>query len=348
MFLLLLLVPAVLFLRDYLKPGKAGLRFSSTVSARKVRPSLRQKLADLPVWLRVIALALLVIALARPQEGKDMVRDVSEGVAIEMVVDRSGSMGLMKKMDGRAYTRLDIVKRAFDEFVNGNASGLKGRPNDIIGMTIFARYPDTICPLTLSHGALSRFIASVQVVKEQSEDGTSLGDGVALAAARLATAEETIAKQLKADKTGYRIKSKIMILLTDGMDTGIGRRTPEEGLEIAKKYGIKIYTIGITGDDWYTVVNDPIFGSQMQYVPSNINTAILEKMAGETGGIARTASDLASLGDIYREIDALEKSEIESIRYLDYRELFPAFVIAALVILLAEVFLSSTVFRRIP
>jgi Ca-activated chloride channel family protein len=346
-FLLLIIFPFLIYIHVR-KSRKAGVRFSSTQHAAGVPVSLRQKLSIVPFVLRLLALLFFIIAIARPQEGKEMVRDMSRGVAIEMLLDRSSSMSVMKDIGNKTYSRLDIVKEAFEEFVRGNNNGLGGRPQDLIGMIAFARYADTMCPLTLSHGALLRFSESVKtVVPGGPEDGTSIGDAVALAAARLKTAEATLAEQLEREESDYEIKSKVIILLTDGEDTGIGKRTPLEAAGIAKEWGVKIYTIGLSGRDWY-VMQEDFFGRRRVPVPSRIDTAVLDTLADSTGGISRIAEDINSLRDIYKEIDALEKSEIESIRFLDYRELFVPFAIAGLVLLVIELFLSATVFRRIP
>ncbi|MBN1697568.1 MAG: VWA domain-containing protein [Spirochaetales bacterium] len=351
-FLLLLIFPFLIYMH-FRGKKKTGIRFSSTQHAARVPVSLRQRLSVIPFVLRLLALLLFIIAIARPQEGKEMVRDMSRGVAIEMVLDRSSSMTLMKDIGNKTYTRLDIVKEAFEEFVGGSGNGpsggsLAGRPQDLIGMIAFARYADTMCPLTLSHGALLRFSESVKtVVPGGPEDGTSIGDAVALAAARLKTAEASLAEQLENDESDYEIKSKVIILLTDGEDTGIGKRTPLEAAELAAEWGIKIYTIGLSGRDWYAIQED-FFGRRRVPVPSRVDTSILKKMADETGGIFRIAEDLNSLKDIYGEIDSLEKSEIESIRFLDYRELFVPFALIALILLIAEAALSATIWRRIP
>ncbi|MBN2442474.1 MAG: VWA domain-containing protein [Spirochaetales bacterium] len=347
-FLLLLLIPVPVFFH-LRKNQQAGIRFSSTRHAKKMKPSLRQQLAILPLVLRIGALILFTIALARPQEGKELIRDMSRGIAIEMVVDRSSSMSVLKDFGSKSLNRLDIVKTAFSEFVGGGNSGLEGRPQDLIGMITFARYADTVCPLTLSHGALLQFIESTKTVEPGSpEDGTSIGDGVALAAARLKTAEATLADQLKDKNTNYEIKSKVIILLTDGGDTGIGKRPPMEAAKIAKEWGIKIYTIGLSGDDWYVIVDDPFFGKQKRPAQTRVDTNLLTDIAETTGGFFRMATDINSLRDIYKEIDSLEKSEIESFRYLDYKELFVLFALLGLLLLAGEFVLSHTVFRRIP
>ncbi|MBN2735833.1 MAG: VWA domain-containing protein [Spirochaetales bacterium] len=344
--LLLLLIPLIVVFRR-LKHKPAGLRFSSTKNLPKIEPSLRQRLIMLPYVLRLIALALIILAIARPQAGQEFIRDISKGVAIEMVVDHSSSMQALKLIQGREIDRLDVVKKAFSDFVMGNNQGLEGRPNDLVGLVAFARYAETLCPLTLSHGALDEFIKNMKtVVPGSDEDGTSIGDGIALAAARLAKAEETL-KQQSADKnTDYQIKSKVIILLSDGDDTGIGKRTPLAAAKLAKEWGIKIYSIGLTGDDWY-VYQDSLFGRQRAYLPP-LTGSTLKSVAEETGGLYRTADDIASLQDVYREINDLEKSEIESIHFLDYYELFMYFLMAALALLIAERILNATLFRRIP
>lgn len=344
----LLLAAGVAILFYFIKQGKAGVRFSSTQNARRVTVSLRQQLAFLPLALRMAALILFIFALARPQEGKEQVRDVSRGVAIEMVVDHSSSMRVLKDFGKKTMSRLDVVKEAFSEFVTGNETGLEGRPQDLIGMILFARYADAVCPLTLSHGGVLRYIESTDIVEPgSSEDGTSIGDGIAIAAAHLKKAEARLFKQAKEEESDYEIKSKVIILLTDGEDTGIGKRDPLEAAELAKEWGIKIYTIGLSGKDWYVVVND-IFGERKQRAQTRVDTKLLKKIAETTGGIFREAGDLESLKDIYKEIDVLEKSEIESFRYLSYSELFVLFAIIGLILLAAEFVLSHTIFRRIP
>ncbi|MBN1410279.1 MAG: VWA domain-containing protein [Spirochaetales bacterium] len=346
-FLLLLLIPVMLFFH-LRKKKPAGLKYSSVQNIKKINISLKQRLSFIPLVLRIIALVFFTVALARPQEGKELVRDISKGVAMEMVVDRSSSMSLQKDFPQGTQTRLDIVKKAFKEFVQGNGFDLTGRTDDLIGMVIFARYADTICPLTLSHGALLSFIDSVKIVQIQEEDGTSIGDALALACARLKTAEESMAKQTKEDKSNYEIKSKIVILLSDGQDTGIGKKSPDEAIELARKWRIKVYTIGISGNGWYIIQDDPFWGRSKRPAPSQFDTSLMKKIARETGGLFREASDPESLKSVYKEIDELEKSEIESVRYLDYKELFMLYAVLGLAVLLLEIALSSTVFRRIP
>jgi Ca-activated chloride channel family protein len=345
--LLLLLIPLFLFLRSRTEGGLT-LGFSD-LSLLPASTSLRSRLPQLPLGLRLLALTFLIIALARPQAGLEKVEDISKGVAIEMVVDRSGSMGSEMKFDGQSLSRLDVVKKVFAEFVSGNGRDLKGRPTDLIGLITFARYADTVCPLTLAHGALSGFLDTIRLVPQRSpENRTAIGDAIALAAARLQTAEETLARQngggAKESKS-YQIKSKIIILLTDGQSNA-GRHLPEEAAALAKKWGIKIYAIGVGGDDVAQV--QTIFGTRMVRTGEGVDRQTLGKIAETTGGIFRMADDAPALRGVYQEIDRLEKSEIESIRYIDYKEYFVPFALAALILLSLETILRCTLWRRLP
>jgi len=343
-FLLLLAVPLLLWLQ---RRGRGGaVRFSSTRNAARAGASLRQRLGFLPLLLRVAALVLLVVALARPQRGLQRVRDINRGIAIEMVVDRSGSMAAEMEYDGRKMTRLDVVKRVFRDFVLGS-DRLRGRPNDLIGMVAFARYADTVCPLTLAHGALDPFLDSVQLVQRREEDGTSIGDALALAAARLQKAEETLREQVREEgRKAYEIKSRVIILLTDG-ENNAGKRTPLQAAELAADWDIKIYTIGIGGGDAVATIQTP-FGAYKVPTRSRIDEGTLKAVAEATGGIYRRADSAQALEDVYDEIDELERSEIESIRFMDYEERFTGWALAALLVLVAETALRCFVFRRIP
>jgi Ca-activated chloride channel family protein len=345
-FLALLAIPAVLvWLWRFGKPGT--VRFSTIGNVRRAGASLRTSLAMLPLMLRVLALVLIVLALARPQLGHEKVKDVTKGIAIEMVLDRSGSMGTEMDFLGTRSDRLDVVKKVFTEFIMGNGKSLKGRPNDLVGMVAFARYADTMAPLTLEHGALMRFLESIKVVTRQNEDGTSIGDAIALAAARLRTAEEELSRHGRQEGgKEYEIKSKIMILLTDGQNN-YGRRTPLEAAQLAREWGIKIYAIGVGGAEAVRTVHT-LFGDFKVPVAEGVDQETLRQVADETGGKFFMAENEKSLRDIYGEIDRLETSEIESVRFVDYKELFAGFALAALCVMMLEVALANTIFRRIP
>ncbi len=350
------------------RPGTGRITFSSVRIARAAGQSFRTRLRHLPLMVRVVVMVLLTIGLARPQQGREEVRDVSEGIAIEMVVDRSGSMGQELIYERRQLDRLEVVKQVFREFILGNGKDLEGRPNDLIGMVAFARYPDTVCPLTLSHGALDRFIENIQLVTRKNEDGTAIGDALALAAARLKTAEGLLqgtsgkssrpspdahgAGAAEAGQSsvttgrGYRIKSKIIILLTDGQNNA-GRRSPLEAARLAREWGIKVYAVGIGGRDSFVTIKTPLGDYKVPGGPG-VDEETLRVVAGETGGAFWLAESAEKLHEIYREIDALERTAIESIRHIDYAERFAPLVLAALLLLILEQILISTVFRRIP
>ena len=344
MFLLLLLLPAALYLACR-KGGRAALRFSALGPIRAAGTSTRQNLSGMPLVLRTLALVLLVIALARPQMGTESVRDLSRGVAIEMVLDRSSSMGAELRYEGRRMTILGLAKTVFRQFVEGDGERLAGRGSDLIGMVTFARYADTSCPLTLAHDALLQFLPSVKLVEQRQEDGTAIGDAVALAAARLQRAEQTLRGQTGRE-TDYEIKSKVIILLTDGVNNA-GDRTVEQAAELAKQWGIKIYAIGIGGKA--TSRYQTAFGTfNLPFGGSGVDEKALRTLAQATGGLYRIAEDAEALREVYEEIDQLEKSEIESTRIVDYREIFSGFTLAGLGLLGLEVILAGTVFRRIP
>jgi Ca-activated chloride channel homolog len=345
-FLFLFTLP-VLFWLSRRRAKDATIRFSSTGIVEKIKRSLRQQLMFLPLMLRMLALVCLILALARPQTGREEVRDISNGIAIEMVVDRSGSMGAEMEYKGSHFNRLEVVKKVFKEFVLGNGKDLSGRPNDMIGMIAFARYPDTICPLTLAHGALPTFLDSVGIVERREEDGTAIGDALALAAARLETADATLKQQrMKNKNESYKIKSKVIILLSDG-ENNFGKRTPLQAAELAKKWGITVYTIAIGGGEAFTSIQTP-FGVYKVPIGDRVDADTLEKAAEKIGGFFRKASDANSLREIYREIDKMEKSEIESVRFVDYKEAFPFFALTGLLLIGCEIILNCTVFRKTP
>jgi len=298
--------------------------------------------------LRTISLVLLVIALARPRRGTEQVRDISKGIAIEMALDRSSSMSAEMELRGKKINRFDAAKMVFESFVLGDKQDLKGRPNDLIGMITFARYPDTACPLTLAHGALPKLLENARIVQRESEDGTAIGDAIALAAARLKTAEETFASQTmdKDGKKDYEIKSKVIILLTDGA-SNCGKRSPISAARLAAEWGIKIYAIGVGGNEPVMSIQT-FFGVQKFPTGQGVDETTLKAIAKITGGLYRRADTPEALKAVYEEIDTLEKSEIESIRYVDYKEQFVPFALWALVLLCIEVLLRCTVFRRIP
>lgn len=336
MFLLLVPLAALLVWR---RSDRVRLRFSSTEAAGRVRASWPARLHGLPLLLRALALLALVTAMARPQHGTERARDISRGVAIAMVVDRSSSMGERMRLGGRAVTRLEAVKQVFREFVEPTEGEMGGRPNDMIGMTAFAQYADSVCPLTLSHTTLLELLDAVRLAGGPLEDGTAIGDAVALAAARLGKAEESLAE----GRAGYEIASKIVILLTDG-ENNAGDRSVRDAAGLCKEWGIKVYAIGVGGERG---LQTP-FGRLSAPLRPGFDDRDLRELADVTGGKYWLATDADTLRSVHEEINQLERSEFEVVRFLDYREAFAPWALAGLAMLSLEALLRLTLLRTVP
>jgi Ca-activated chloride channel family protein len=271
----------------------------------------------------------------------------TEGIAIEAVVDHSGSMRAEMDYDREKLDRLEVVKRVLKDFIEGDKGtpnalfrvgdpkkGLGGRTGDLIGLVTFARYADTVCPLVLSHGVVTEFLRQTQIVNPRSnEDGTAIGDAIALGAARLKKAEEEIQRrsvQLRfggeggaqaGSAPGFAIKSKIMLLLTDGIDNASRYKSPLEAADLAKQWGIKIYTIGIGSGQGY-VTMPGILGDFRVPVREELDERLLKAIAERTGGFYGRADDADALRKIVKKIDELEKTEVKSVQYVQYAEHF--------------------------
>ena len=339
LFLLLVPLAALLLWR---RQEFVRLRFSFTAGAVAVRQTVRSRLARLPLLLRALALVALVAALARPQLGTERVRDISRGIAIAMVVDRSSSMGQRMRFGSGTVTRLEAVKRVFRDFIDPAEGALGGRPNDLVGMTTFAQYADSVCPLTLSHGTLLDLLDTVRLAKVRQEDGTAIGDAVALAAARLRTAEDAFGAA-DAAAPAYEIKSKVIILLTDG-ENNAGDRSVRDAGRLCQGWGIKVYAIGVGGESG---IQTP-FGRLRTPMRPGFDDRALRGIAEMTGGKYWLATDADTLRSVHEEINDLEKSEFESERFVDYQETFMPWALAALALLTLEAVLRQTLLRTIP
>lgn len=338
--LLLLVIPLMLYLNKRYK-NKASVKVASVHNYKLLKPTLKRRLSIIPLIIRVLAIILLVLAIARPRIGSDKVINRSEGIAIEMVIDRSSSMDAPMNYNGKVSNRLEVAKDVFADFILGN-EGLKGRVNDLVGIVSYAMYSDTICPLTLDHNILPDFLKQVHLPLIKTEDGTAIGDAVELAAARLYTAEKELGKRklLKSDKD--EIKSKIIILLTDGQDNE-SRTSIEQAVKICKEWGIKVYTIGIGGENDHSV-----FGGFLTRRNAGVDTQSLNYISKNTGGKFFMAGSDSAMKKVYKEIDELEKSEVESVKYTEYAERFMALAAAALALLVLEVLLRASIFRILP
>jgi len=337
--------PMALGLLWLLRARPASVRHSAPSALSGVRPTLRQRLRFVPWLLRALAVVLLAAAAARPQLRWGETRTSTEGVAIQIVVDRSPSMAAEMALGDRAdANRLDVVKAVVRDFVLGDGDRFEGRSADLIGLVAFAISPNTICPLVHDHEILVELAEQTRVAgRNSTENGTAIGDALALAAARLKTAEERLERRRRADEQRlaassdpeFTIRSKVIVLLTDGEQTR-GELTPDQAAAMAAEWGIRIYAVGI---------GEPrrvgFFG---QRPGSDMGT--LRRIAEATGGRAFNATSADALRDIYAEIDRLETTDIESVEYTRVDELYPPLVYAGLATLAAQLLLSSAFFRR--
>jgi Ca-activated chloride channel family protein len=307
--------------------------------------------------VRFICVALLVVALARPRKGTVLSEISTEGVAIEVVADRSGSMQAEMDYFGQKLNRFEVVKKVFSDFIAGNKKGLAGRSGDLIGLITFARFADTTCPLVLSHNVLLEFLKKTEIVRLRSEDGTAIGDAIALAAARLKKAEEELYQQrvrliedseqkTSEQESGFKVKSKVIILLTDGINNA-GQYDPIRAAELAKEWGIKIYSIGIGSSQAYTTIQTPL-GTYKMPTGQNLDEGLLKTIAEKTGGFYSRADNAETLTKIVEKINELEKTEVKSIQYAQYSERFGPWTLGALIMLMLEILARCTVLRKIP
>ena len=335
-------IPVVLlgFLRLRFR-GRSAVSFSSTHALGQVPASRRQQLMWLPDAIFLIALLALVFALARPQRDVTQFQEEHKGIAIEMVVDISSSMDMDVDARGTRRSRLAVAKQVVEAFVAGDGEVLSGRPHDLIGVITFARYADTVCPLTLAHDAVVQLTRDIEIGDRPNEDGTAYGDATALAAAHLAMYERRIL-----NRDDDLIKSKVIVLLTDG-ENNSGEQSPLVAAALAKEWGIKIYTISLGEKPRDQVLE--VEGQSIAVPPQeSVTEMTLRQMAEMTGGIFRTAYDLDSLESVYAEIDQLERSDLRPIQYTDKEEIFWLFALAGVLGLVLDMGLRSTIFRRVP
>ncbi len=305
-----------------------SLQFSSLKLIKMIPPGFRTRLMIVPTLLKAIALTLAIIALARPQEANTKVKKNIEGIDIVICLDISDSM-LIEDM--KPMNRLEAAKDTIRQFI-------EKRSSDRIGLVVFAGESFTLVPLTLDYQLILERVKEITTAASANiKDGTAIGVALANAAGRLK------------DSTA---KSRIMIFMTDG-ENNSGTIDPETGLEIAKGYGLKIYSIGM-GKDGPTkipIYQRDIFGNKVKtYQPfdSTVNDDLLSRMAKDTGGKYFRASKEDSLGGIFKEIDSLEKSKVDVNKYTRYTELFSPYLKMALILYLMAVFLAKTFLRRLP
>lgn len=318
-FLLLLLLPVLWYWQTY-KQQKVALRYSTLSGMGTARSTLRIRTRWVLLLLRLLSLALLIIALARPQRSNVSETVDSEGLDIVLSMDISGSM-LAEDFEPN---RIEAAKKVAREFV-------ENRPTDRIGLVIFSGESFTQCPLTTDQNILKEQLMNIK--SGLLQDGTAIGMGLATAVDRLRSS---------------KAKTKLIILLTDGVNNS-GLIDPITALEIAKAYKIRVYTIGVgsQGSALYPV-KDAMGRTTMQQMPVQIDEALMRKISGETGGTYYRATDNNSLSSIYREIDRLEKTKIEISSFKRYAELFFPFAFLGLLLLTLELIGRLTIYRTLP
>lgn len=324
LFLLLLIIPYIIWYVMYRKKSEPTMRMSDTFVFRYAPKSLKVRLMPLQLLLRLTAFTFLVLALARPQTSNSWKNRQTEGIDIMLAIDVSTSM----LAEDLKPNRLEAAKMVAAEFISG-------RPDDNIGLTIFAGESFTQCPMTTDHTSLLNLLQNVRAdiaARGLISDGTAIGMGLANAVGRL-----------KASKA----KSKVVILLTDGSNN-MGDISPMTAAEIAQSLGIRVYTIGV-GTNKVAPYPMPVAGG-VQYVnmPVEIDTKTLSEIAQTTQGDFYRATNNNELKKIYKEIDQLEKSKMSVKKFKKKFDAFPPFVMAAALALLLELLLRITIFRRIP
>ena len=320
LWLLTLLVPMIGYYVWRTLQGGAALRISSVAGVVRAPKTVRYYLRHLPFALRAAAFALLVVALARPQDVEQNVRTNTEGIDIMLAIDVSGSM-LARDFKPDRITAAKEVAGSF----------IADRYGDRIGLVAFAGEAFTQSPLTTDQSTLQTLLARIR--SGLIEDGTAIGNGLATAINRLRESEA---------------KSKVIILLTDGVNNR-GEIAPLTAAEIAKAQGIRVYTIGVGTEGMAPYPAIDMFGN-ITFVNQKveIDEKTLTAISDMTGGKYFRATDKAKLKAIYDEINQLEKSKVEVTEHVSYHELYLAWVLAALGLLLAEFLLANLVLKRIP
>lgn len=317
---LLLIVPlmAVYFwqVKRFKRPR---IRISSTEVFRNYRPTLRQRMINLPIFLRILAVAFLVVALARPQSSSKASNVKTEGISVVLALDISSSM----LAEDFRPNRIEAAKKVALDFIDG-------RPNDLIGLVIFSGESFTQCPLTSDHAVLKNLIRSVK--PGMVKDGTAIGDGLATAIDRVRDSPT---------------KSKVVVLITDGVNNS-GSIPPLTAGEIGKTFGVRIYSIGVGTRGMAPYPQKTIFGIQYQNVEVQIDEELLTKVADATDGRYYRAVNNKRLEAIFDEIDKLEKSKIEVTEFKRYTEEYLPFAVLALALFVLEIVLRYTWLRSLP
>ncbi|RKX19967.1 MAG: aerotolerance regulator BatA [Candidatus Zixiibacteriota bacterium] len=299
----------------------ATIKYSDIRIVKQAGRTKKQKLRFILTVLRLTAVILLIVAFARPRSGTEYQEVTSEGIDVMLLLDVSSSM---QGEDFKPNNRLYVAKEEIKNFINK-------RLNDRIGLVVFARYAYTQCPLTTDYGVLLNFVDQVDF--GLVEDGTAIGMAIATAVNRLRESES---------------ESKIIVLLTDG-DNNAGEIDPITAANLAAAFDIKIYTIAVgkKGNVMFPY-QDPLFGKRYVYQPTKIDEKSLKEIAAKTNGEYYRARSGEELEQIYGIIDKMEKTEIEVASHIQYKELFHYFGFLGMFLLILEIILANTYFRKLP
>jgi Ca-activated chloride channel family protein len=315
-----LIIPALLvWFYFYRNKNTNEINISTFKGFDNLKKTFKNRIIHLPFFLRLLAITLIIIAIARPQKSFDKSDVKVEGIDIMLTLDISGSM----LAEDFKPNRLEASKEVALEFIDG-------RPNDRIGLVLFSAESFLQCPLTIDHPKLKSLFANVK--SGMVTDGTALGDGLGLSVYHIKKSQAI---------------SKVIILMTDGINNQ-GSLDPVTAAEIAKLYGVRVYTIGVGSKGMAPYPFQTPFGIQYQNIDVQIDEDLLGKVAEGTGGNYFRATDKQKLHEIYKEIDKLEKTKIDVSRFSKKKEEFLIFVIWAVIIFILEILLKYTVLRRIP
>jgi len=321
---LLLIIPVIAWLLGR-RGITAAVKYSSVDTARLLGATRKSRAGRLMSTLRLLSLAVFIIALARPQLGQERTEVETSGVDIVLAVDVSSSMEAMDfEIDGQQVNRINAVKEVVGQFI-------EDRPDDRIGLVAFAGQPYMVSPLTLDHDWLKQRLEDVEL--GEVVDGTAIGSAAASAVNRL---------------RDQKAESKIVILLTDGMNNA-GQVSPEIAAEAAKTLGIKIYTVGAgTRGEAPVPVQDSFGRDTFAMAKVDIDEETLQRVAEMTDGKYFRATDTKSLEKIYDEINQLEKTDRTIKQYAQYRELFAWLLLPGLLVMATQLGLSATLLQRVP
>ena len=319
LFLLILLIPYIMWYILKQRKNEASLQVSDTRVYAHAPKSYKIYLLHAPFILRVFAFVMLVLILARPQTTNSWKNTETEGIDIMLDIDISSTM----LAEDLKPNRLEAAKEVATEFING-------RPNDNIGLTLFAAESFTQCPLTVDHAVLLNLFQNIKC--GLIEDGTAIGMGIANAVTRL--------KDSKA-------KSKVIILLTDGSNNK-GEISPLTAAEIAKSFGIRVYTIGVGTNGMAPYPYPTAAGVQYINMPVEFDESTLSQIASTTDGKYFRATSTSKLKEVYQEIDKLEKTKLNVKAFSKRQENYQPFALILLLCILSEILLRNSVLKKIP